>query len=364
MKHLHRFCCSVQRCNSVAARVARSLCNHTQASGSLSGSGNVELDHIPVLKQEVVSLLQPSPGKTFIDMTFGSGGHSAALLEECPDIHIIGLDRDPIAKTYAKKIQRSYQSDVEVWEGTFTEMPELLAEHGQRLTNFADGIIFDVGASSMQFQDRRRGFGLKSKGPLDMRMGRKSNLTAADVLNKLDEKDLQRVLKRYGQEKRARQIARAVVEHRQMMGPILTTRELQDIVSDVYSQEDIANPQDSLGRKQHPATLTFQALRIFVNDELNQLYNGLKIAHLLLKPKGVCVVVSFHSLEHNIAHQVFNTKHALRMETLLTPDIMHCQLFPWHCNRTVTKPSTEEIHDNPRSRSAELRYAYKRSVIY
>ena len=129
-------------------------------------------------------------------------------------------------------------------------------------------------------------------------------------------------------------------------------------------EEEVPERTNSLGAKQHPATLTFQALRIFVNDELNQLYNGLKVAHVLLKPKGICAVISFHSLEHNIVYQVFNTKRALTQESLVTPDIVHSQLFPWKCDRRVVKPSSEEISQNPRARSAELRHACKIAVQY
>lgn len=126
------------------------------------------------------------------------------------------------------------------------------------------------------------------------------------------------------------------------------------------SDEEIGEPTDRLGRKQHPATLTFQALRIFVNDELNQLYNGLKVAHRLLKPKGVCAAITFHSLEHNIVHQVFNTKAMIDKETLVTPDLLKAQPHLWKCDRKVIKPSVEEINANPKSRSAQMRTAYKK----
>lgn len=131
-----------------------------------------------------------------------------------------------------------------------------------------------------------------------------------------------------------------------------------------FRDDNAQGKTDSLNRTRHPATLTFQALRIFVNDELNQLYNGLKVAHTILKPNGVCAVVSFHSLEHNIVYQVFSTKTVAQQETLITSDLIDNRLFPWKFDRVVTKPSAEEISTNPRSRSAELRVAYKRAVHY
>ncbi|KAF6039957.1 METTL15 [Bugula neritina] len=253
---------------------------------------------------------------------------------------------------------------VRLLHGSFTDIVEILRGQGHSTANIADGILFDVGASSMQYSNRDRGFSVTNNGPLDMRMNRDEETpTAADVVNKLEEKDLYKILKKYGEEKLSRQIARLVVEYRQMMGPITTTKDLREVVSEVYRAAEATRKVDKAGRKQHAATLTFQALRIFVNDELNQLYNGLKIAHLLLKPNGICAVISFHSLEHNVTHQVFNTKHAIDKQTLVTPNLHQTAfLYPWKCDSSVIKPSEEEVTQNPRSRSAELRVAFKKSV--
>lgn len=327
--------------------------------------------HVPVMAQEVLTHMAPSPGKTYIDMTFGVGGHATKLLERSPDIKIFALDRDPLAYEYAKNLSQRYPGRVVPLLGKFSELPQLLEEHGVR-KNSMDGILFDFGCSSMQFDVANRGFSLSKDGPLDMRMDGSRyprQLTAADVVERATEEDLARIIKIYGQERRAKRIARAIVEARYMFRKLETTRELAQLIESVLGGEI---RRDSLGRFAHSATKTFQALRIFVNNELNEINYGILLAQVYLKPSGRLITISFHSLEDtivkrhisgNITDNVANTvalKYAQHGKMFDIEEVKRLTETPWKMmHKHVLTPTAEEIEANPRSRSAKLRAIMK-----
>lgn len=327
--------------------------------------------HIPVMVNEVLECLRPQPGQIFIDMTFGAGGHSQRILESARDIKMFILDRDPVSYSIARKLAARFPGQVEPLLGRFSELPELLRSHGIR-HNSIDGILFDLGCSSMQFDVGERGFSLSKDGPLDMRMDGDrfpDQPTAADVLANVDEQDLVKILKVYGEEKQAKKIARAVIEARYTFKKLETTSELGDLVASVCVNEERL---DKLQRHAHSATKTFQALRIFVNNEINELNYGMIIAETYLKVGGKLVTITFHSLEDRIVkrHLLGNvidnainplplkyTNHSLWYDRNDIDSLLHSNWKLMH--KHVLTPSAEEVSANPRSRSAKLRAATK-----
>lgn len=327
--------------------------------------------HTPVMVSEVLECLQPQPGQVFIDMTFGAGGHSERILESAPDIRLFVLDRDPVSYSIAKRLAVKFPGQVEPLLGKFSELPVLLRSRGIR-HNSIDGILFDFGCSSMQFDVAERGFSVSKNGPLDMRMDGDrfpEEPTAADVLAKVDEEDLVKILKMYGEEKQAKKIARAVIESRYMFKKLETTSELGDLVASVCVDEERL---DKLQRHAHCATKTFQALRIFVNNELNELNFGMIIAETYLKVGGRLVTLTFHSLEDRIVkrHLLGNvidnainplplkyTNSSLWYDRNEVDSLLHSNWKLMH--KHVLTPSVEEVTVNPRSRSAKLRAATK-----
>jgi len=239
--------------------------------------------HRPVLLAEVLKLLAPRDGGIYVDGTFGAGGYSRAILESA-DCRVVGLDRDPRAIAEGAPLADSFAGRLTLVEGRFGEMVDLLAAKG---VDAADGVALDLGVSSMQLDEAERGFSFRGDGPLDMRMGGEGP-SAADLVNDLGEAELADILFRYGEEKRARAIARAIIRRR-AQGPITRTTELAAVVRKVLGPKK----RDAID----PATRSFQALRIAVNDELGELDRGLAGAEALLKPGGRLAVVSFHSLE-------------------------------------------------------------------
>ncbi|VDL85591.1 unnamed protein product [Schistocephalus solidus] len=250
-------------------------------------------------------------------MTFGAGGHSRALLEVCPDITIFCLDRDPQAMTFAAELSASFKGKVFPVLGKFSDSESLLTRSGCPKGG-VDGVVMDLGASSMQFDIPDRGFGLSRDSLLDMRMSASSKSnepTAADVVNCLTAAQLAHIFKAYGEERFARRIANAIVEHRSALGPIRRTGQLADLIASVVSavtsspksgmKAEADNPQLPCPPPMHVATRVFQALRIFVNDELNELCCGLEIAHTFLKAGGRVAVISFHSLEDRLVKWAF-----------------------------------------------------------
>lgn len=333
--------------------------------------------HIPVMKNEVLSIFKDKQYKMLLDMTFGGGGHTKALLDSTTDSHIFVLDRDPLAYSIACELAQKSSGRVTAMLGRFSELPTLLSQRGIE-PGTLDGVFMDLGSSSMQFDQPERGFSLSADGPLDMRMdsGRNANqLTAADVVNSLDEVDLANIFRKYGEDKRSKKIAHAIVEARSAFGRITRTRQLAEIIENVC---DGAYGLDRLGRYSHPATKVFQALRIFVNNELNELNIGLEIACEYLRPGGTCVVISFHSLEDRIVKRHFHSidldernslsivqRHRLldRRHTYSKEELDNIVVRKWEpVSKKVTFASEQEVEENPRSRSAKLRAAVKLDI--
>jgi 16S rRNA (cytosine1402-N4)-methyltransferase len=300
------------------------------------GSGR-EAGHVPVLLKEAIDFLAVRRGGTYIDATVGLGGHSYEIAKRlgAPG-HLIGLDKDPAALEIAReRLQGSAGlSSAKTGWPEITLLHSSFAEVGQRLrSKKVDGLLADIGMSSLQLNDAARGFSFQAEGPLDMRMNPQAELTAEQVVNQVDEVTLANLIYEFGEERRSRRIARAIVRSR----PIRTTAHLADVISAA------ARPMNQAERRIHPATKTFQALRIFVNHELDDLRALLEAAPQLLKPGGRLVIISFHSLEDRIVK-----------------DALRDGVKQGHYELLTKKPVTaeqQEIDRNPRSRSAKLRAA-------
>jgi 16S rRNA (cytosine1402-N4)-methyltransferase len=303
-----------------------------------------ELGHVPVLLKEAIDFLAVRRGGTYIDATVGLGGHSLEIAKRlgAPG-HLIGFDKDPKALEIAKGVlgrslsvvgQTTDWPTIELRNGSFAELAN---EQRPAAHDGVDGILADLGVSSLQFSDPARGFSFQAEGPLDMRMNPMSELTAEQVVNQFDERELADLIYEFGEERRSRRIARAIVRSR----PILTTAQLAAVIS--TAARPMNRSKDRYAGRIHPATRTFQALRIFVNRELDDLRQLLEAAPQLLKPSGRLVVISFHSLEDRIVKDAMREGARLGQYKLLT-------------KKPVT-PSEEEIVSNPRSRSAKLRAA-------
>jgi 16S rRNA (cytosine1402-N4)-methyltransferase len=304
--------------------------------------------HIPVMLSEMVAALEPEDGDIILDGTFGAGGYSEALLARAR-CNIIAIDRDPEAFRLSGVLAEKYPGRLTAVLGRYSEMEAIAASEG--FTSL-DGVTLDLGVSSMQLERPERGFSFMRDGPLDMRMG-EDGLSAADIVNSLSEQELAEILGKLGEERRARAIAKAIMARRSER-PIATTAELADLVAKV------------LGRKRdeaiHPATRTFQALRLFINEELDELANGLAAAERLLRAGGRLAVVTFHSLEDRIAKRFLASRSAPPPRAsrhlpeapgeILAPSF---QLL----NRRPIEPSKGEIARNPRARSARLRAALR-----
>ena len=299
--------------------------------------------HFPVMCAEVVSMLAPHPGQILVDGTFGAGGYARAILETAP-VTLYGIDRDPDALKRGVSLQAAYPNQLKLIPGEFGDMQNLLAQEG---VTQVDGIVLDLGVSSPQLDEAHRGFSFQSDGPLDMRMS-SQGMSAADVLAGHSEEDIADILWRYGQEKRSRAIARAIVRIREET-PIDRTHALAELV------RKIVGYQPGLDG----ATRTFMALRIYVNDELGELERALKAAESLLKPGGRIVVVSFHSLEDRIVKNAFSEK--VDMKACASRYHPGGRQAPAHIWKVLThKPMAAGPHElevNPRSRSAKLRAA-------
>jgi len=300
--------------------------------------------HIPVLIREVMEALDPSPGGKYIDGTIGGAGHARRILElSTPNGMLLGLDLDPQAVAFAQQRLKFFGDRAVILRGDFSRLKEVATRH-----DFVgvQGILLDLGLSSMQLADEERGFSFHADGALDMRFDPTQGPTAADLINELSEAELADLLYRYGEEKHARRIARAIVERR----PFRTARELADLVEAVVGRR---------GRI-HPATRTFQALRIAVNRELESLTSVLPQAVELLAPGGRLVVITFHSLEDRLVKEFMRRE---SRDCICPPGTPVCVCHHRATLRMVTrkpiKPSAEEIERNPRSRSAKLRAAIR-----
>jgi len=309
----------------------------TDTPQGVGHGGGREARHVPVLLKEAIDFLNVRRGGTYIDATVGLGGHSYEIARRlgAPG-HLIGGDKDPAAieiAGFSLRASGSGQTDwptVDLRHGSFADLA-----NDQRPTTI-DGLLADLGVSSLQLDSAARGFSFQADGPLDMRMDPRSERTAEQVVNHLDERELADVIYEFGEERRSRRIARAIVRSR----PIQTTAQLADVISAA------ARPMNREERRIHPATRTFQALRIFVNRELDDLKALLEAAPRILKPGGRVVVISFHSLEDRIVKDAFRE------------GAMKDRHFRLLTKKPVT--ATEEENDrNPRARSAKLRAAEK-----
>lgn len=340
-------------------------------STKTSVSASNKLTHTPVLLHQVVEFLQPEKCKVILDATFGGGGHTRELLKHSKTVKILCLDRDPLAFSYSVELQKEYPNQIIPMLGKFSDLPALLKSHGHS-QNSIDAVLFDFGSSSMQFDDADRGFALSKDGPLDMRMdGTDSNcITAADVLAYASEEDLYKIFKIYGEEVHARKIARGIMEARVSCRPLKRTSELRDLISVLFDKD---HRVDKLGRYSHISTKTFQALRIFVNNELNEINHAMLLAYCYLKIGGVMVTVSFHSLEDTIVkHHITGAKTDETVNQQLSLNLYNCSITydrtaledlkktKWKSlTKHVITPNRYEIDTNPRSRSAKLRACIK-----
>ncbi|AUJ64483.1 16S rRNA (cytosine(1402)-N(4))-methyltransferase [Aestuarium zhoushanense] len=291
--------------------------------------------HIPVLIRPLIRAVSPVSG-VWLDGTFGAGGYTRALLEAGAD-KVIGVDRDPLAFEMAEPWIGDFGDRIEFVQGTFSDMDQ----YAQNL----DGVVLDLGVSSMQLDLAERGFSFMKEGPLDMRMSQ-SGTSAADLCNDLDEEELADIIYLYGEERASRRIAKAIVKAR----PLTTTLQLAKIVESCL-------PRPKPGQS-HPATRTFQALRIAVNDEYGQLAEGLMAAERSLKPGGLLAVVTFHSVEDRMTKRFFQsrsgrTANANRYAPELAQDKPAFEMV----EKKAIGPDQQELTENPRSRSAKLRVA-------
>lgn len=304
--------------------------------------------HKPVLLKEVVQQLQPRSGGLYVDCTVGGGGHAAEILRACaPDGQLIGLDWDEEAMTASRERLSEFGARVQLVRANFTEMERVLMSLG---ATTVDGMLFDLGVSSRQFDEPSRGFSFQREGPLDMRMSRQLAATARDVLRAASLEELAGIFHKYGEERRARAIAREIVREREHT-PLETTQQLARLV------ERVLGPKRG---QTHPATRVFQALRIHVNTELENLRFGLEAATQFLKSGARVGVISFHSLEDRIVKRFF-----VEMSTgcVCPPEFPACVCHRKKQLRVITRkpiaPAEAEIHANPRARSAKLRVAEK-----
>ncbi|MEN3027851.1 MAG: 16S rRNA (cytosine(1402)-N(4))-methyltransferase RsmH [Aquificaceae bacterium] len=282
--------------------------------------------HLPVLLEETVDLLTGGGGRLYVDCTVGLGGHARRILEKKPEAFVVGIDRDPYALQRAEENLKDFEGRFSLYQANFADLEEVLREEG---ISKVDGFLFDLGVSMLQLKSPR-GFSFQRDDPLDMRMNPEDKLTAYDVVNRYSEKELERVLREYGEEPYARKIARAIALAR-LKKPIETTGELLAIITSLLPQRR---------GKTHPATRTFQAIRIEVNQELRSLETALQKSLDFLRSGGRIVVLSFHSLEDRLVKSFI--KNHLKVLT-----------------KKPIRPTMEEIRRNPASRSARLRAGEK-----
>ena len=314
---------------------------------SLAPSGNVGNNHlgsihVPVMVEEVVEAMGPCGAGWVIDGTLGLGGPAKALLDEYPRMSLLGIEVDREAIQYSECALLRFGERARVVYGTYTEMGVLAI---QTQIDEVVGAVLDLGLSSLQLSDPLKGFSFKRSGPLDMRFSGTGSLTAGKIVNSYEEKDIADIIFRFGDERRSRKIASAIVARR----PLETTTQLAKVV------------EDCLGRGQrriHPATRTFQALRIAVNGEIENIYHGLKEAINLLQNGGRIAVISYHSIEDRVVKNLFRDESVL---CICPPELPICECHHEPriklVNKRVKRPSQPEVERNPSSRSAKLRVA-------
>ena len=301
--------------------------------------------HLPVMLNEVIEYLMPKAGGVYLDCTFGAGGYTRKILSFKPS-KVHALDRDPDAIARSKSLKEEVKEAFEIHNVCFGDMGQVFPPQT------FDGIVFDLGVSSPQLDEAERGFSFSKDAPLDMRMGQEG-MTAADVVNRMGEEDLADIIYKYGEERCSRRIARKIVQTR-MEKPITRTTELADLVRSVVPKG---------GMKIDPATRTFQALRIYVNDELGELERGLEASIRLLKPNGRLVVVSFHSLEDGMVKAFIQKHSTVKGGSRYLPPVVQGvgqdTLDFKNLTKKIVVANDAEIKANPRARSARLRAAEK-----
>lgn len=304
--------------------------------------------HTPVLPDEVLAYLQCSQGGVFVDATVGEGGHTEAILNASPHNKVIGIDCDREIIERAQDRLTQYGERMTLIHDDFVHLPHILRERG---IEGVDGLLFDLGISSFHFEEEKRGFGFHRDGPLDMRMDTRQKLTAYDIVNHFPLKEIETILRRYGEERWAKRITKAIGQERQR-GNIKNTGALAEIVSR-------AIPSKHHPRRIHPATKTFLALRIAVNEELKKLEEILNDAPPLLTKGGRIGIIAFHSLEDRIVKETFKK---MGSACICPPDLPQCicggrqQVLQIITKHPLT-PRAEEVSNNPRARSAKLRVA-------
>jgi 16S rRNA (cytosine1402-N4)-methyltransferase len=308
--------------------------------------------HTPVMQREVTEYIHCVPGGVYVDGTLGGGGHAYEILKNsAPDGILIGIDLDDDALEESKQRLQIFQERAILKKGNFSNIDTILKELN---IHHVDGILFDLGVSSHQMDTPDRGFSFSLDAALDMRMDRSGKLNAYDLVNSFPEEELEKIIRNYGEEFMARKIVRAISAKRRI-SPIRTTAELADIVACV-----VRNPMKMKRKNIHPATKTFQALRIFINEELLNLDQGINLGMDALKPSGRFVIISFHSLEDRIVKNHFRT---WEKGCICPPDFPVCSCQREPKLKVLTKkavnPGDDEIHSNPRARSAKLRAAVK-----
>jgi 16S rRNA (cytosine1402-N4)-methyltransferase len=298
------------------------------------------------MPEQVLALLQPKPGETFLDGTVGGGGHARLILEAtAPDGRLIGLDRDPEALREAARALAPYGDRVVLLHRNFSDISQVLAE---RNIGPLDGLLLDLGVSSYQLDAPHRGFSFRVDAPLDMRMDPTTGMTAAEILNEMDADDLAGIFREFGEERYARRIARRVVQVRGQTA-LQTTRQLAELIEDCV-------PGGHVPARIHPATRVFQALRIYVNRELEHVAEGLKEGLASLRPGGRMAVISFHSLEDRMVKRLFRqeARSCICPRDLPLCACDHKPMVELLTTRGV-RADEEEVADNPRARSATLR---------
>lgn len=301
------------------------------------------MSHIPVLLPEVLAALSPTDGENYVDGTFGAGGYTRAILAAA-DCHVLGLDRDPNVEGHVEEVCEEFDDRFSFKHVAFSKLEDAL--DGQ----LVDGVVLDIGVSSMQLDQGARGFSFMRDGPLDMRMSGEGP-SAADAVMHLESNDLTQIFKVYGDERRAKRCADFIVRAREVQ-PISTTHELAEILSSALGRQG----------KHHPATRVFQALRIYINDELGELYRAMVAAEKVLKPGGRLVVVTFHSLEDRIVKSFLRSRSeedrsgSRHAPPQAARDSLLSFLVPKRSGVTAGK---SEISKNPRARSARLRWGVR-----
>ena len=296
----------------------------------------MEPRHEPVMLEEAVRFLDPTPGEVMVDCTCGLGGHARAIARKIlPGGVLIGIDRDEEVLALAQKNLAEFGRQVRFFHANFTELATVLSQAGYEKV---DGVLYDLGVSSLQLDSPIRGMSFQREGPLDMRMDRSQGLTAAQVVNTFPEAKLSQIFWDYGEERWARKIARRIVRER-AKGPIRSTTHLAELIYDTIG-----------GRRQriHPATRCFQAIRIFINSEISALQEALHVVYRYTKEGSRVVVIAFHSLEDRIVKESFRECEDKGLVRVLTPK--------------VVRPTAGEVERNPRSRSAKLRAVERTSV--